>query len=348
MADMHEDGGEPPDTAVLARGEQTPAPAKQRSRRTGLRDELEQQVAHARDQFEHARDQFEEANERIKQRTGRNLIGAILIGLAFGAILVVSLVVQKWFLFIPVVSLIALLGTFELSRAFREGGRRVDLIPQVAGAVLIVLAAALAEQHWMLWVALLAAVALIVAWRLLAQMAVADGRTYGDVLSDVLAGSFIPIYVPFLASLTILLARREGGEWWVLAFVIVVAAADTGAYAFGLMFGKHAMSPRISPKKTWEGFGGAVLISGVAAVLLTVYMLKLPWWAGLVFGVLILLTATLGDLTESMIKRDLGIKDISSWLPGHGGLLDRLDSILPSAAMALLLAHVLPLWTGTS
>jgi phosphatidate cytidylyltransferase len=119
-----------------------------------------------------------------------------------------------------------------------------------------------------------------------------------------------------------------------LSALIVVIAVDTGAYATGLNFGKHPMAPRISPKKTWEGFAGSVAASLVAAVLLSVFLLDEPWWFGFVFGGVIIVTATIGDLSESLIKRDLGIKDISTWLPGHGGFLDRLDSTLPSAAAA--------------
>jgi phosphatidate cytidylyltransferase len=97
------------------------------------------------------------------------------------------------------------------------------------------------------------------------------------------------------------------------------------------------MAPTISPKKTWEGLAGAAAACLVAGVLLAVFMLGAPWWFGLVFGAVMLVTATFGDLAESLIKRDLGIKDMSSWLPGHGGFLDRLDSILPSAAAAYAL-----------
>jgi phosphatidate cytidylyltransferase len=97
------------------------------------------------------------------------------------------------------------------------------------------------------------------------------------------------------------------------------------------------MAPRISPKKTWEGFAGAVLVALIAGVILAIYMLEKPWWVGIIFGATIVFTATIGDLTESLIKRDLGIKDISTWLPGHGGFLDRLDSVLPSAAAAYAL-----------
>jgi phosphatidate cytidylyltransferase len=122
-----------------------------------------------------------------------------------------------------------------------------------------------------------------------------------------------------------------------LAFLIIVIVSDVGAYASGLTFGRHPMAPRISPKKTWEGFAGAVLFALFAGVLLALFMIDQPWWVGLIFGGSLVLTAVLGDLIESLIKRDIGVKDMSSWLPGHGGVLDRLDSILPSAVAAFAL-----------
>jgi phosphatidate cytidylyltransferase len=130
----------------------------------------------------------------------------------------------------------------------------------------------------------------------------------------------------------------------VLSFIVIAVVADTAAYAAGLSFGKHPMAPRISPKKTWEGFGGAVVGSLLAGALLGVFLLGIPAWGGLVLGAAILASATLGDLGESMLKRDLGIKDMSSWLPGHGGLLDRLDSILPSTVPAFALYVLLSPW----
>lgn len=299
------------------------------------RDELNSHVSYARDQID-------QANERIKERTGRDLILATVIGLAFGAALLASLLFIKA-LFVPFALAAALLGVYELSRALRASGRRVDVVPQLIAATLLVLSAYFAEP-WLSWVVLFVSVAFVIVWRLIAQMIVKDGRTYGEVLADAVIGGFVQIYVPFLAGVALILLVQEGGQWWVLGFIAVAVAADTGAYAAGLAFGRHPMAPKISPKKTWEGFGGAVLASLAAGVLLALFLLDLPWWAGLIFGGSILLTATLGDLGESMLKRDLGIKDMSSWLPGHGGLLDRLDSILPSTIPALGLYFLLSPW----
>jgi len=295
------------------------------------RSELESQVAQAKAEFE-------EANERIKERTGRDLILAILIGLAIGAVLLGSLLFVKWAFLVFALAAV-LLAIFEFSRALSASGRRVDLVPQLASGAVIVVAAYFVDA-WLQWIVLFVCLAVVIVWRLVVQMASNDGRTYALVLGDVLVGAFIQLYVSFLASLCILLLAQEGGEWWVLAFIIVAVAVDTGAYVAGISFGRHPMAPRISPKKTWEGFAGAAVAAMVAGVLVGMFMLGLDWWMGLVLGILILGTATAGDLGESMIKRDLGIKDMSSWLPGHGGVLDRLDSILPSTVAALALYYL--------
>jgi phosphatidate cytidylyltransferase len=323
----------------------TPPPPTRASRNAGhdstaafqehvraARSELEQQVAHARDQFG-------EANERIKQRTGRDLIVAILVGLAIGVVVIASLLFFKWVFAIFALA-VALFGTFELCRALQVSGRRIDIVPQV-GFVFVLVAGGFFFDLWALWVIVFVDIVVVIVWRVLGQMFAQDGRRYGDVLADVLIGALVQLYVPFLGSLAMVLLRQEGGQWWVLSFIIIAVASDTGAYAAGLAFGKTPMAPRISPKKTWEGFAGAVAAALVAGVLLAWLLLALPWWAGLILGAVILLTATAGDLGESMLKRDLGIKDMSSWLPGHGGVLDRLDSILPSAAAALALFYLL-------
>jgi phosphatidate cytidylyltransferase len=286
-----------------------------------------------------ARADFDHANERIKQRTGRDLLGAIAIGLLLGVVLVLSLIIWKP-VFLVFVLAAAGSGIFEIARALQGSGRRIDLVPHVLGLIAMVISAWFLPL-WIHWVVVCAAVVLVVAWRLVAQAIARGGRSAVAVWRDVLAGALVQLYVPFSASLAIILLRQEHGEWWVLAFIIIAIVADTAAYATGLSFGKHPMAPRVSPKKTWEGFAGAVAGAIVAGILLAAFMLSLPWATGIIIGVVILITATIGDLGESMIKRDLGIKDMSSWIPGHGGVLDRLDSILPSAGAALALYYLL-------
>ncbi|WP_125132112.1 phosphatidate cytidylyltransferase [Microbacterium sp. 10M-3C3] len=344
MTDPADPVGPPPTDAPVTRREASRARRAQSAADAGAAFQTHMRAARVEfeSQVAHARAEFEEANARIAQRTGRNLILAILIGLAIGAVVLASLLFFKW-LFLVFALAACSLGAFEFIRALQAAGRRIDLAPQLgAGALLLV--SGYFSPLWLHWVALLVAVAVVVVWRLLGQMFARDGRTYGAVLSDVLISAFVQLYVPFLGSLAMVLLAAPRGEWWVLAFLIVTVVADTGAYVSGLTLGRngrHPMAPRISPKKTWEGFAGATVVALAAGVVLAVFMLQLPWWAGLVFGALVLGTATAGDLGESMIKRDLGIKDMSSWLPGHGGVLDRLDSILPSATAALALYWLL-------
>lgn len=181
-----------------------------------------------------------------------------------------------------------------------------------------------------LWV-LLAGITLAALIRL--GRAVVQSESRHTTASDIGVAILVLTYIPFLGSFALALHSVPGGTWWVFAGVAIVVSVDVGAYVTGLSLGKTPLAPKISPKKTWEGFAGSAAAALIAGGLLAPFVLDLPVWVGLVLGLLLLGSATLGDLIESLIKRDLGIKDISSWLPGHGGFLDRLDSILPSMAV---------------
>jgi len=275
------------------------------------------------------------ANDKINARTGRPLLRAIGVGLLLGGSLLVSLLIIKELYMVFAGALVAFVA-YELASALRSAGRDVPRIPTIVAAVAVVPATFywLDEGHW--WVTL-GGIVVISIWRLV-ELALPSGRASAkSVLLDIGAAAFIMVYVAFMAGFTVLLTAQDGGQWWTLAFLIVVVAVDTGAYASGLAFGKHLMAPTISPKKTWEGFAGSVAAALLAGILLAIFMLQQPWWVGVILGLTIVVTATVGDLTESLIKRDLGTKDMSTWLPGHGGLLDRLDSALPSAAAAYAL-----------
>lgn len=280
-------------------------------------------------------DQIEEVNDKINARSGRDLFKATLIGLALGLVMVFSLVVVKE-IFVVFAAVILAFTAFELASALRHSGRDIPRIPTVAAAVAIGPAA----YYWGpagQWLGIFAGILLVVLWRL-AELVVPRHRApVRSVAHDLSGGVFVQVYVTFLGSIAVLLLAQPNGQWWVLSFLLVIIFTDTGAYVSGLNFGKHLMAPAISPKKTWEGFAGSVIAASVASVLLSIFLLGKPWWFGLIFGAVLAVTATIGDFTESMLKRDLGIKDMSTWLPGHGGFLDRLDSILPSAAAAYAL-----------
>jgi phosphatidate cytidylyltransferase len=299
-----------------------------------IRAQVQSRKADLERQFEASKAQFDQAQEKIKARTGRNLILAILIGLAFGGALLLSLLVIKE-LFMLFAVVLAGFAAWELSQALRKGDFDVPRIPTVASAVIAIPIAYYGGASGQL-LAVLGGIVLVTVWRLIEQAVPSRRRSGASLVRDLSAGVFVQGYVTLLATFTVVLTAAEGGQWWTLAFIVIAVAADVGAYAFGLMFGKHKMAPVISPKKTWEGFAGGAGASLVAGVLLSLFMLGNTWWFGLIFGAAIFLTATLGDLAESLVKRDIGIKDMSSWLPGHGGFLDRLDSILPSAAVAFV------------
>ncbi len=149
------------------------------------------------------------------------------------------------------------------------------------------------------------------------------------------------MYLPFLAGFVVLLIRPEDGVWRVLTFILVTIASDIGGYAAGVTLGRHPMAPVISPKKSWEGFVGSAVSCMVVGWLTVTYLLDGQWWVGVVLGAVAVVSATLGDLCESVIKRDLGIKDMSQIIPGHGGLMDRLDSLLATVAPTWLLLYYL-------
>ena len=281
------------------------------------------------------RDQFDRANDKITARSGRNLVSAIGIGLGLGLVMIFSLLFIKD-IFVVFATVLVAFTAFELATALRHAGRDVPRIPSVIAPVVVVPVSFYFGEEWQ-WITTIGGVLLVVLWRL-AELAIPRHRaSMRSVALDMSGGVFIQVYVTFLGSIAALLLRNDDGQWWVMAFLIVVVSVDVGAYATGLNFGKHPMAPTISPKKTWEGFAGSLIFGIASSVLLSIFLLDMPWWFGLILGTVLVLTATAGDLSESLLKRDLGIKDMSTWLPGHGGFLDRLDSILPSAAAAYVL-----------
>ncbi|MGH9251934.1 MAG: phosphatidate cytidylyltransferase, partial [Acidimicrobiales bacterium] len=209
---------------------------------------------------------------------------------------------------------------------------QVPIVPVLLGSVLM-LVGAYVGGYQTLVVALGLTVVAVLVWRL--------GEQGPGYVRDATAGVFAAVYVPFLAGFAMLLLRPDDGPWRVLTCILVVAASDTGGYVAGVLAGRHPMAPTVSPKKSWEGFAGSVVGCVGVGVLAVVVLLDGRWWAGAVLGAAAVVTATLGDLGESMIKRDLGIKDMSELLPGHGGIMDRLDSLLPTAPIAWLILTAL-------
>lgn len=251
-------------------------------------------------------------------RTGRNLPVALAVGAALGCAAVLTLFTLKA-TFLGLVAIAVGIALLELSRAFGTRGISLPVIPVAAGgAAMLGLAYWVGEQAAL--AALVGSVILLLAWQL-------RGGPAG-YLRDLTAGVFAVAYLPLLAVFVPLMLARPDGSRRTLIFVAMAVCSDVGGYFAGILVGRHQMAPAISPNKTWEGFAGSVLFGVAGGAILLTTLLHGQVWQGIILGAAAVAAATLGDLAASMIKRDLGIKDWGSVLPGHGGVLDRIDSLL--------------------
>ncbi|GAC1611684.1 MAG: hypothetical protein NVS3B26_26990 [Mycobacteriales bacterium] len=264
-------------------------------------------------------------------RAGRNLPVAILVGLTLGALITVPLFSPYKWAFIVVVGVAMAIGTYEVVTALRTLGAAPPLLPLLAGGTAMV-ALAYRQGADSLFVALMLTVLACIVWRLADP---AEGY-----LRDVAAATFTAVYVPFLISFAALLTVPADGPRRVTAFIATVVCSDVGGYAAGVLLGRHLMAPSVSPKKSWEGLAGSVIACGAAGAIFYSRLFHASPLLGAAYGLALVAAATVGDLGESMIKRDIGLKDMGNLLPGHGGLMDRLDSLLPAAPVAFLLLSV--------
>ena len=265
---------------------------------------------------------------RTPGRAGRDLPAAIGVGAGLGGLVLVTLHSPVRWTFVVVVAAAIALGVHEVVAALRRIGARPPKAPLVVGGTAMVALAYTAGADGLV-LALALTVLGCLAWRLADP---AEG-----FLRDVAASAFTAAYVPFLAGFATLMAVPDDGALRVTAFIALVVCSDTGGYVAGVLLGKHPMAPTVSPKKSWEGFAGSLLAAGTGGAIMFATMFDAAPLLGAVFGVAVVCTATLGDLGESMVKRDIGIKDMGTLLPGHGGVMDRLDSLLPTAPVAYVL-----------
>jgi phosphatidate cytidylyltransferase len=269
-------------------------------------------------------------------KAGRNLPAAIAVSLLLSGLIIGTLILapRGWVVILSVAMAIA---THEVVKRLREAGYSIPLIPLLLGGQAMI---------WLTWPfgaagalgAYGGTVLVCLIWRLLSQ---GLGSQPVNYLRDVAVTLFVATWIPLFAAFGALLVYPEDGAARVFAFMVTVAFSDIGGYAAGVLFGKHRMVPAISPKKSWEGLAGSLLCGVGAAVLAVVFLLHQPWWVGVPLGLMLVVTATLGDLVESQVKRDLGIKDMGTLLPGHGGLMDRIDGALPSAVATWIVLSLL-------
>lgn len=270
-------------------------------------------------------------------RAGRNLPAAIIVGVGLFLVLVLTL---GWFHigFVVLMAAALSLGTIEVSQALRKIDIHAAIIPIVIGTLGIVLISYLANLSqrqssytWMLGILGITVVASLI-WRM-------PGGSDGYVRDT--AGSMLIIcWIPLLGSFVSMMLASDQGPLRIVTLLVVIVLADTGGYAVGVLAGKHPMAPKISPKKSWEGFAGSLVLGTIGAIAMITFFFREPWWVGLIVGVALVFAGACGDLVESLVKRDIGIKDMSSFLPGHGGLMDRLDSLLLAAPVAWLTMYI--------
>jgi phosphatidate cytidylyltransferase len=268
--------------------------------------------------------------EQSKGRTGRNLPAAIGVGVVLGGLVVLTLLTVKA-TFLAYMGIALAIALAELTSALAKRDINIPVIPVAAGGAAMITCAYWLGSRYALAATGLTVVG-IVAWRL-------TGGASGYV-KDTTAGVFAAAYIPFMGSFVAAMLVPADGPRRVLTFIIVTICSDIGGYFAGITVGRHPMAPVISPKKTWEGFAGSAAACLVAGWLCVTLLLHGHWWQGLLTGAAVVLAATVGDLVESMIKRDLDIKDMGTVLPGHGGVLERLDSLLVAAPVVWLLLYL--------
>jgi phosphatidate cytidylyltransferase len=279
-------------------------------------------------------------------RAGRNLPVAITVGAVLGGTVVASLVYARPYGWLSVLAVGVLLGTLEVVRRLRSAGYMMPVIPLVVGGQTML---------WLTWpfgargalAGFGGTVVICMIWRLLSQHGRRaplgwDTAAQANYLRDVSATVFLAAWVPLFASFAALLVYPHDGAGRVFSLAVGVVSSDVGGYAVGVLFGRHPMVPTISPKKSWEGFIGSLVFGITATTLSVTYLTGKPVWIGAVLGLTLVVSDTLGDLVESQVKRDLGIKDMGTTLPGHGGILDRFDGFLPSAVAAWIVLTLVP------
>ncbi len=278
------------------------------------------------------------AQRKDHGRAGRNLPAAVTSAVLLLGLIGATLYFAKP-VFMLVVVVAVLVAVWELHRGLEAKGIDIPEQPiMVGGAAMVVVAYVWGPAALVTATAVTALVVML--WLL--------RRGIDGYVQNATAAVFTVVYVPFLGSFVALLLREGGlaggglgddGVAGIIVFILVTIASDIGGYVAGVLFGKHPMAPVISPKKSWEGFAGSFVFTTAAGIALVVLLLEGDWWVGVVLGVVAVVMATLGDLCESVMKRDLGIKDMSQVIPGHGGLMDRLDSLLATVAPVWLLLH---------
>ena len=261
-----------------------------------------------------------------KNSAGRNLPVAIGVGIGLGALVIFVMWAGQLAWYIVVAAAVAV-AMWEVLTRLREHSYHLPRTLMILGGQ------AMVWSSWPLETKGLMAVYVISVLALMFGRLFHNGRHRPPInyLRDMSVGVFVLTWIPMFGSFAAMLSATSQGAATILVFMLCVVASDTGGYITGVMFGSHPMAPAVSPKKSWEGFAGSIVFGMVTGALSIHFLLEREAWVGAIMGLGLVVCASLGDLVESQFKRELGIKDMSNILPGHGGLMDRLDGMLPAA-----------------
>lgn len=282
---------------------------------------------------------------RPKNKAGRNLSAAIATGVVLGALVIAAVWIGPvaWY---PLVAAAVALAMWEVMTRLREAGYiqpRTLLI--ILGQAMLWLSVPYGTSGLVAGFAF--TVLVVMFWGMFHRGRHSQPENYlRDTAAAIFVLAWIPLFGTFAAMISGITEAGVDGSAYIIAFMLCVVASDVGGYAAGVMFGSHPMAPAVSPNKSWEGFAGSLVAGIITGVLVVALLIHGPWWMGIVLGVALVICATMGDLVESQFKRELGIKDMSHLLPGHGGIMDRLDGMLPAAAATYILLTTISLMNG--
>lgn len=274
-----------------------------------------------------------------KITAGRNLRAAVAVGVLLALLVVVAVFLGPlgWY---PLVAAAAGIGTWEVCTRLREGGYVIPrTLTIITGQVMIWLTWPLGTEG--LVAAYVTAVLALMVGRLFHHGRNTPPRNYlRDTAVGVFVLTWIPMFGSFAAMLSLLEDHGAPSGFYIITFMLCVVGSDIGGYVAGVLFGRHPMAPAVSPKKSWEGFVGSIVLAMIAGGVSVGLLLDYHWWVGILLGLLLAVCATLGDLVESQFKRDLSVKDMSGLLPGHGGMMDRIDGILPASMVTWVILSI--------
>ncbi len=274
----------------------------------------------------------------------KDILTRTISGIIYVALFVIALLLG-WPFFLGLTAIFAILGIIEFNRLTSPENSLVALFIDGLATIMIVLTPSIFTPHGLHWGAFFGFSVLgCFLLRLIITLFDYSPSAFSNLAHSVFGVIYVGLPLALLNATYMMLPECK---WVVLCMLILIWLNDTGAFCFGSMLGKRKLCERLSPKKSWEGFWGGMgccLAFSVAAFYIFRFFPLVSW---LIFGALVCLFSTWGDLLESLIKRSMHAKDSGHLIPGHGGILDRIDSLLLVAPVTFIFTVVMVFWYGT-